>query len=208
MINSPLSDFSQTDTVTLNSPSTIGQQSPSIVNPLSPADVKKENQAESFNQVGLARMAQIILAQHQQRMINAAAQNLMIQQQQQQQQVISQASQAPTSNANLSNLTPIQLSLLLQQYRQQAVQTYHCSICAMSFDNQATYALHCSRAHFNNGQLSNNMIPSPATADQLMTSNQPEVQSAAISNEIIVQALNRPKEDHYENATSSSCASR
>lgn len=173
------------------------------MNPLSPGDAKKENRPitnEPISQVGFARMAQILLAQHQQRMLNAAAQNFVAQQQQ---QVIQPAV------GNSMNLTPIQLSLLLQQYRQQTTQaTYHCSICAMNFDNQATYTLHCSRAHFNSTQLSNNMIPSPATAEQLMASSQPEFQSAAISNELIAQTLNRQKEEQFETATTSSCASR
>jgi hypothetical protein len=85
-----------------------------------------------LNQEQVARMAQALLIQQQQRMLHE-----FISRQQQQQ-----------LNNNAATLTPLQLSLLLQQ-RQQQQQSAHCSICAINFDSQASYNLHCSLAHSN-----------------------------------------------------------
>ncbi|KAI6176095.1 Zinc finger protein [Aphelenchoides bicaudatus] len=202
LASSPLSNFSQTETTSSNSPSTISHQSPSMLTaPLSPSDVKKEQPqiAELQNQ-NILRMAQLLMAQAQQRnLLNAATQNFFVQQQ----QVGAASTNAPL---NLNGFNPLQLPMLLQHYRQQQpVQpNFHCSICAINFDNQSAYLLHCSRTHLNNGQQ--NLVPSPATAEQIMPSSQPEIQQAVVSTGLLAQMLNQPKEEQYEN-TSSSCAS-
>lgn len=203
-IGSPLSDFSQTETIALNSPSTANQQSPSsLVIPSSPGDVKKENQPIvefPINKIG--RMAQLLMTQHQRNLLNTVAQNFLLQQQQAGNSTAPMTSNGNPLNVNLSlaSLTPLQLQLLTQQYRQSVQSTFHCSICAITFDSQAAYTLHCARSHFNNGQ--NNLVSFPTTVDQVMAPGPP-------ANTLLTQMFNHPKEEHYDNTTtSSSCASR
>jgi hypothetical protein len=96
--------------------------------PLSPDSKDLPNIGLNVDQQsGIARM--LLMAQHQQRI---AIQSFLAQHQQQ------------------ATLNPIQLQMLLQQYRQP---TYNCSICSMNFDNQAMYIIHCSRAHSNSEQV-------------------------------------------------------
>lgn len=187
----------------MNSPSTVSQQSP-LVAPLSPGDVKKDqSQFAELPQQNMLRMAQMLMAQAQQRSL-LNAQNFLIQQQQAANPATSTASSAPP---NLAGLNQLQLSVLLQQYRQQQLvqSNFHCSVCAVSFDNQAAYVLHCNQTHFNNAQQ--NLIPSSAT--EVLPAPQPEIPQTAMSNTLLAQMLSRAKEEQFESTTtSSSCASR